>query len=99
MSKLTNVRHQLIDSPADCEAFYYLKITRIQIDANNGSKEKLTCRVISSTELDLLLPPIKRAPLLLFGYRSLAEAVARSKYLVAAMNDFNYSTKQIRSGF
>ena len=44
--------------------------------AKRGSKEG-TCRVVSSTELDLLLPPIKRALLLLFGYRSLQEAVAR----------------------
>ena len=65
------LRHQLIDLPA----FYRSKITRTQI-ANHGSKGG-TCRVISSTEFDLLLPPLKkRALLLLLGYCLLKEAVA-----------------------
>ena len=63
--------------------------------AQRGSKEG-TCRVVSSTELDLLLPPIKRALLLLFGYRSLQEAVA-SISLVAVALDFQvFLTQTIR---
>ena len=55
-----NVRHQLIIHLC-CEVSYRLKILEnrsIKV-ANGGSKEG-NYGVISSTEFDLLLPPIKR---------------------------------------
>ena len=61
-----------------CEAFNRLQITRLQIDKNSKTwVQRGNLQSSSSTELDLLLPPIKRALLLLFGYHSLQEAVAR----------------------
>ena len=78
LSKITtikaNVRYQVIHLP--CDAFYRLNEHRSIKIANGGSKEG-TCTVISSTEVDLLLPTIKWTLLLLFGYRSLEDAVPR----------------------